>query len=78
MAIVLHFHFEIIGDLEMSCRRSQGSNSNSYFTRRTPRTPPRATEFHFSFILLFDTAAADVVGLIVRTLELDQLPNERT
>lgn len=59
-----------IGPRGVSCRRSKGSNS--YFTRRAPRTPPRATEFHFSFILLLDTAAAEEVGLIVRTVELDQ------
>jgi hypothetical protein len=48
------------------------SEGNTYFTWRTPRTPPRATESHFSFVLLLNTTAAEVVRLIVRTLELDQ------
>jgi len=54
----------------MKFRRSQGSNS--YLTRWTARTPPRGTEFHFSFILLLDTTVAEIVGLIVWSIELDQ------
>jgi hypothetical protein len=60
----------LTGYFEMKFRRSQGSNS--YFTRWTPRTPPRRTEFHFSFILLLDTTVAEIVGLIVWSIELDQ------
>jgi hypothetical protein len=54
------------------CRVDVHKAANRHFTRQTPRTPPRATEFHFSFILLLDTTPAEVVGLVVGTLELDQ------